>query len=135
MNSVSIAGNLTRDVEMKDGRASFSVAVNRVWAKDGVKQEDVDYIPVVVFGNQAENCQRYLHKGSKVGVEGRLSVHKYEKDGQPRTYTSVVARAVEFLSPKSTGGNTTAPPVSSESECPFVDGMPHDAVRDEEVPF
>jgi len=137
MNVATIVGNLTKDVEYSvDGpRSNFTVAVNRVWVKDGEKQEETDFIPVVVFGKSAENCMKFLRKGSKVGIEGRISVRNYEKDGQKRTYTSIVARYVEFLTPK--GDQQSGARPMGEDESPFVDGTPQDARMpgDEEVPF
>ena len=123
MNHSVITGNLTRDVEKKEGgAASFSVAVNRAWKdSEGVKHEDVDFVPVIVFGSQATNCLKYLHKGSKVGVEGRISVRQYEKEGQKRTYTSIVGKSVEFLSPPKGEGHTqdVAPAPGTTEEVPF----------------
>lgn len=108
MNNVCIVGNLTRDVELQylesgTAKATFTVAVNRVWRdKEGNKREEVDFIPVVVWAAQAENCNSYLHKGDKCSVEGRLNVHQYEDDsGNKRTFTSVVAHRVGFLNSRS----------------------------------
>lgn len=78
LNKAIIIGNLTRDPELKSlpsgiRVASFSVATNRVWKdKNGVKQENVDYHNVVVFGRQAEIVGQYLKKGGSVLVEGRM---------------------------------------------------------------
>jgi len=102
-NKVILVGNLARDPEVrytasKQAVARFSVAVNRQWkGQNGEVQEQVDFIPVVVWGAQAENCERYLAKGRGVLVEGRLSIRSYEKDGQKRSATEVVAQSVQFL--------------------------------------
>ena len=102
-NKVVLVGNLARDPEMRHTASSqavarFAVAVNRSWkGANGELQEQVDFIPVVVWGKQAEHCERYLSKGRAVLVEGRLSVRSYEKDGQKRTATEVVAQSVQFL--------------------------------------
>ena len=108
MNSVCIIGNLTKDVDLQYlesgmAKAQFTVAVNRVWRdKEGKKQESVDFIPIVVWSTQAENCNSYLHKGSKVGVEGRLDVHQYEDgEGNRKSFTSIQAHRVEFLTSRS----------------------------------
>ena len=95
MNNVILIGNLTRDPEYREsgnGVCKFSVAI-----KEG---EQVSYPTVVVFGKQAENCKKYLSKGSKVGVQGRIQTGSYEKNGQKVYTTEVIAFRVEFLSTK-----------------------------------
>ncbi len=101
-NKAIIIGNLARDPEIKytnsgTAVAKMAVAVNRTWMRDGQKQEEVDFIPVVVWDKMAENCEKYLTKGSAVLVEGRISVRSYEKDGQKRYATEIVAQTVQFL--------------------------------------
>lgn len=97
-NKVILMGNLARDPQIrytasKQAVASFAVAVNRSWkGKNGELQESVDFIPVVVWGVQAEHCERYLKKGSPVLVEGRIQVRSYEdKTGQKKWITEVIA--------------------------------------------
>jgi single-strand DNA-binding protein len=100
MNKFLCTGNLTRDVEKRETNngkavANFSIAVARLGG------EDADFFNVVVWGNQAENCAKYLKKGSKVGIVGTLQNRSYEaNDGTKRTITEIVAEQVEFLSPK-----------------------------------
>lgn len=104
LNKVILLGNLARDPELrysvdKRAMARFAVAVNNSWKdRNGELQESVDFIPVVVWGPMAENCERYLKKGSRVLVEGRIQVRSYEaKDGSGKRYaTDVVASAVSF---------------------------------------
>lgn len=109
-NKVILMGNLAKDPQIrytasKQAVASFSVAVNRNWkGKNGELQESVDFIPVVVWGPLAENCERYLSKGRPVLVEGRIQVRSYDdKTGQKRWVTEVVAGDITFL-PSSGGG-------------------------------
>jgi single-strand DNA-binding protein len=100
MNKFLCTGNLTRDVEKRETNngkavANFSIAVARFGG------EDADFFNVTVWGNQAENCAKYLKKGSKVGIVGTLQNRSYEaNDGTKRTITEIVAEQVEFLSPK-----------------------------------
>ncbi|MCF4150741.1 single-stranded DNA-binding protein [Dethiosulfovibrio sp. F2B] len=103
-NKVILMGNLAKDPQIrytasKQAVATFSVAVNRSWkGKNGELQESVDFIPVVVWGAQAENCERYLSKGRPVLVEGRIQVRNYDdKSGQRRWVTEVVANDITFL--------------------------------------
>ncbi|HOU32378.1 MAG TPA: single-stranded DNA-binding protein [Synergistaceae bacterium] len=102
-NKAIIMGNLARDPEVrytasKQAVARITVAVNRRWkGSNGEVQEQVDFIPVSVWGIQAEHCEQYLSKGSGVLVEGRISVRSYEKDGQKRFATEVVAQSIQFI--------------------------------------
>lgn len=100
MNKFLCTGNLTRDVEKRETNngkavANFSIAVSRPFS------DETDFFNVTVWGNQAENCAKYLKKGSKIGIVGSLQNRSYEdKDGIKRTITEIVAESVEFLSPK-----------------------------------
>ena len=144
-NKVILMGNLARDPEIrysvdKRAMARFAVAVNNTWKdKNGELQESVDFIPVVVWGPSAENCERYLKKGSPVLVEGRIQVRSYEaKDGTGKRYsTDVVASGVTFL-----GGNKADAGDRSGGYAPDTrdEDFPMDmsSVRDEsdaDIPF
>ncbi|MBC3899723.1 single-stranded DNA-binding protein [Acetobacterium carbinolicum] len=105
MNKVNLVGRLTRDPEVKNtttGKAvaTFTLAVDRRFKnKDG--QKEADFIPLVVWGKQAEFVGQYLSKGSQIGVSGRLQVRSYDgQDGQRRYVTEVVADEVYFISTK-----------------------------------
>lgn len=97
MNSVVITGNITRDIELKYSSSQtavvrFTVAVSRRRKEDGA-----DFINCVAFGKTAENMDKFLHKGSKVGVKGRLQAGSYMKDEIKINTTDVIADEVEFL--------------------------------------
>ena len=102
MNSVQLLGNLARDPEIrftKTGRAvaMFTVACTRTYVPMGSteQRELTDFIPCVAWGNLAENCGNHLAKGSRVFVQGRISVRSYEtQDGQKRYRTEVVCDLV-----------------------------------------
>lgn len=100
MNSVILIGRTTREVELRyttnqTAVARFSLAVERP-VKDGEKK--ADFPNIIVFGKQAENCEKYLAKGRKVAVQGRLQTGSYEdKDGKRVYTTDVIAERVEFL--------------------------------------
>lgn len=100
MNNVSLIGNLTRDPELRaSGETSvcrFTIAINSGYGD----KKRTDYIPVVAFGKTAETCERYLEKGSKVGVTGRIQTGSYEKDGRKVYTTDIIAAHIEFLSSK-----------------------------------
>lgn len=105
MNKVILTGNLTRDPELReiaDGSSvlKFDIAVNRGF-KDADGNYITDFFNVSVWGDKGVNCGRYLFKGSKVGVVGRLQNRTYkDKEGNNRIVTEVVAEDVEFLTPK-----------------------------------
>lgn len=102
MNNVVLIGRLTRDPELKfipgsgTAVAEFSIAVNRPFAKENDKAK-ADFINIVVFGKRGENCSKYLEKGRLVGIEGRIQIDTYEKEGTKRYMTKIIANNVEFL--------------------------------------
>lgn len=123
-NRVIIVGNLARDPELryttsKRAVARLVVAVNRSWSDpEGRVEERVDFIPVVVWGPQAESCNRYLVKGRAVLVEGRLQVRNFTTSaGDRRSVTEVVADSVQFLG----GRREAAAEVSGPSQGSGVD--------------
>ncbi len=107
INKVILIGNLGADPELKyvqDGTpvASFNVATSERWkGQDGQMKEQTEWHRVVVWRRLAETCNEYLRKGSKVYIEGKLQTRKWQdKDGHDRYTTEVVARDVQFLTPK-----------------------------------
>jgi single-strand DNA-binding protein len=110
LNSVNIMGNLTRDPEIKyvpSGKAvcSLSIANSRVYTKGSEKVTEVSYFDVEVWGVSAENCSKYLAKGSGIIVEGRLRQDRWEKDGKTQSRVRITANAVHFM-PKRQNSNT-----------------------------
>ena len=109
MNKVVLIGRMTKDPELKftpgNGTAvtTFTLAVDRYNTKTG--QNEADFIPVVVWGKQAENTANYMNKGGQVAISGRIQTRSYEaKDGARRYVTEVVADpvgGVQFLGNKS----------------------------------
>lgn len=102
-------GNLTRDPEIKytnSGKSvcNLSVANNRVYTKNGEKVTEVSYFDIEVWGAVAENCAKYLSKGSGIIVEGRLRQDRWEKDGKTQSRVRIAANNIHFL-PKRDGGN------------------------------
>lgn len=96
MNKVILCGNISSDIDLRTTSngtpvAKFSLAVNRI--KDGV-----DFIPIVVWNQQAENTNQFCGKGSKILVEGRMQNREYEKDGFKAHITEVIADRIEYLS-------------------------------------
>lgn len=145
LNKAMIYGNLTRDPELKAlpsgmNVCSFSLATNRVYNdRDGNRQEAVDYHNVVVFGKQAENSAKYLHKGSSTYVEGRLQTRSWDKDGVKQYRTEVVAERVQF-GPKGGGGGASAPATDTgaakkDEKAPATPDYPEEEINPEDIPF
>ena len=116
MNVVTLIGNLATDVDLREvgeGKrvASFLLAIDRM-SKDG----GADFVRVSVWGKQAELCQRYLAKGKRVGLDGRLRSRSWQDpDGSRRSAVEVVAHRVQFLSPRD--GE------EAEAEVPFEEAV------------
>jgi single-strand DNA-binding protein len=102
VNRIVLVGRLAQEPELRYTQtgiavAKFAVAVNRPFLNQQGERE-ADFIDIVVWRNQAENCANYLSKGRLVGVDGRLQIRSYETaDGQRRRVAEVVADRVEFL--------------------------------------
>jgi len=102
MNKIVLIGRLTKDPELKftpgtgTAVATFTLAVDRRFSKDG--QKEADFIPIVVWGKQAESTANYMSKGKLIGINGRIQTRNYDaKDGTKRYVTEVVAEEVQFL--------------------------------------
>lgn len=121
MNKVYLIGNLTRDPEVSETSSGvtfcrFAIAVNRTFVNSEGTRE-TDYFNITVWRTHAENCGRFLHKGSKVAIVGSLQNRTYEdKDGVKRTVTDIVASEVEFLTTGTRGddGESAVRPVKAE---------------------
>ena len=124
LNKIMLIGNLGKDPELNviaDGTpvTKFSLAVNRTYkTSTEERKEETEWFNIVAWRQLAEICERYLHKGSKVYIEGRLTQRKYtDREGVQRTAVEVIANDVQFLSPKE--GDTK----SSEGD-PFLPDFP-----------
>ncbi len=120
LNKIIIMGNLTRNPEIKHTPSnkvvcSFSLANNNIYMKNNEKVDEVSYFDVEVWGIIAENCSKYLTKGSGVIVEGRLKQDRWEKDGKAHSHVKIVADTVRFL-PKRNKNNSGPDSSVSSSE-------------------
>lgn len=111
MNKVMLIGNLTKDPELTTTAngvnfCRFTIAVGRNFTSaDG--EREADFLPIIAWRNQADNCYKYIKKGSKVAVIGSVQTRNYEaSDGTRRYVTEIVAESVEFLNSKSGSGET-----------------------------
>lgn len=135
MNKVIMMGRLTRDAEVRytsDSKAiaNFSIAVDRRFKREG--DPDADFFNCSAFGKTAEFIEKYLHKGSKVVLDGRLQNDSYtNKDGQKVTATKILIDTIEFAESKG-NANGNAPATQQTDADGFAD-IPK--VIEEELPF
>ena len=105
MNQVVLIGRLTKDPQIRYSSqsqmavANFTLAVDRIKGRDD-KDPGADFPDIVAFGKTAEIIEKYVTKGSLIGVNGRLQTRSYEKDGRKVYVTEVIAEWIELLSPK-----------------------------------
>ena len=127
MNKIVIIGRLTRDPELRTTStagipvATFSVAVNRPFVKEG-QQQEVDFIDCVAWRGLGETVAKFMTKGRLVAVSGRLQIRNYEtQDGRKGRAAEVVADEVRFLDGKKDGGTQPNAPdsVALPEELPF----------------
>jgi single-strand DNA-binding protein len=130
-----VIGHLGKDPEMRytpSGRpvTTFTVAVSRSWnTADGERRSETEWFNIVAWGNLAEICKQYLHKGQQVYIEGRLQTRRWEdKEGQKHTNVEVVANEMMMLGDRrdnrkqkqeSDEGEEPSEPVADEDEFPF----------------
>ena len=140
MNKVILIGNLTRDPELSttNGGVSvcrFSLAVTRRFANaDG--EREADFLNIVVWRAQAENCAKFLKKGSKCAVAGRIQTSSYEaQDGSKRYTTDIVADEVEFIASGARGGDGDYAPTEPKREQNTKQTAELQEIEDDSLPF
>ena len=139
MNKVILMGRLTRDPEVRyiqgDNAmaiARYSLAVDRRFKRDG--EPDADFINCVAFGKSGEFAEKYLKKGTKVAVVGRIQTGSYtNKDGQKVYTTDVVVEEQEFAESKNSGSSDNNQSAPANKNTDFMN-IP-DGIDDTELPF
>jgi len=135
LNKIMLIGNLGRDPELNvtsDGTpvTKFSLAVNRTYkSSSGERKEETEWFNIVAWRQLAETCERYLHKGSKVYIEGRLTQRKYtDRDGVQRTSVEVIANDMRMLDSKaaSSGSEVYSAASTGDNNDPFLPEFPED---------
>ena len=136
MNKWIGIGRLVADPEVRYSQgenatciARYRLAVNRKFKREG--EQEADFISCVAFGKNGEFAEKYLHKGMKIAVEGRIQTGSYtNQEGQKVYTTDVVVEAHDFCESKGSGsGSASAPQVDSDGFMNIPDGI------DEELPF
>lgn len=153
INRVSISGNLTRDPELRSTQGgksilTFGVAVNdrRRNPQTGEWEDVPNFVDCVVFGARAEALGKFLSKGSKVAIDGKLRYSSWEKDGQRRSKLEVIVEECEFLSQREAqNGRQQANPSNyasggqqasySASQRPQTGYQRQDVYEDSDIPF
>ena len=139
MNKVILMGRLTRDPEVRYTQgdnamaiARYSLAVDRRFKRDG--EPDADFINCVAFGKAGEFAEKYLKKGTKVAVVGRIQTGSYtNKDGQKVYTTDVVVEEQEFAESKNSGSSDNNQSAPANKNTDFMN-IP-DGIDDSELPF
>ena len=139
MNKVILVGRLTRDPDVRytgEGNsmavARYTLAVDRRFKREG--EPTADFINCVAFGKSAEFVDKYLHKGTKMVVSGRLQTSSYtNKDGQKVYTTDVIIEEQEFAESKSASAGTAASAPTGQKDTSFMN-VPDD-LGSEELPF
>ena len=138
MNKVVLIGNLTRDPELQTTNSGKSVcriglAVQRRFA-NAEGERDADFFNVDVWGVQCENCHKYLKKGSKCAIFGRIQISSYDApDGSKRNSTTIVAEEVEFIN-TNRGDSESSYSAPAESK-PKKQTIELQEIEDDSLPF
>lgn len=128
MNKVIISGRTTADIELKTTPSGTSVASFTVAVDFGYgEKKQTSFLDVVAWQKQVENASRYVHKGDRVIIDGRLQTRVYESNGQKRKVTEIVANEIEFIETKRDAAPNPAPIPNATNLAEIAD--------DDELPF
>lgn len=145
MNKVILIGNLTRDPELQTTNSGvsvcrFSLAVSRRFSNsDG--ERGTDFLNITVWRTLGETCHKYLKKGSKCAVVGRIQVSSYDAaDGSKRYSTDIVADEVEFLNSRASGDGEEGQTYERSYDKPSTNSKPKQTaelqeIEDDSLPF
>jgi single-strand DNA-binding protein len=140
MNRVVLIGNLTKDPELTTTTSGISVcrftlAVSRRYTNSEGERE-ADFIDIVVWRNLADNCHKFLRKGSKAAIVGSLQRRSYDAtDGTKRYVTEVVAEEVEFVGSRVSGDDATGDVRPQDNAKPQGGATELKPIEDDTLPF
>lgn len=138
MNKCILIGNLTKDPDLTTTTSGISVcrftlAVSRRY-QNAEGERETDFINIVVWRNLADNCHRFLRKGSKCAVVGNIQTRSYDAtDGTKRYVTEVVAEEVEFVGAKATGNSDGGLELEERQAKPSTTKL--EPIDDDQLPF
>lgn len=148
INRVVISGNLTRNPELRSTASGlavlgFGVAVNdrRKNPQTNEWEDYPNFIDCTMFGARAESLSRYLAKGTKVAIEGKLRWSQWERDGQKRSKIEVIVDDLEFMSSRGSDSPYSNPANSNNYSAPAAPATPAPVINassspyDEDIPF
>lgn len=141
MNKVILMGRLTRDPEVRYSQgenstaiARFSLAVDRRFKREG--QAEADFFNCTCFGKQGEFVEKYLQKGTKVVLTGRIENDNYEKDGVKHYSVQIMVEEIEFAESKnSASGGTGSTPAQAQGKVDSNGFMNIPTGIEDELPF
>ena len=132
INKVMVTGNLTRDPEMRSTNSgtpvmNFGIAVNdrRRNQQTGEWEDHPNFVDCTMFGTRAESVSRFLSKGSKVAIEGKLHFEQWERDGKKNSKVSIIVNEIEFMSRNDKAEKPVQQPAAQAAG----------SVYDEDIPF
>lgn len=148
INRVVISGNLTRDPDLRSTASGmpvlgFGVAVNdrRKNQQTGEWEDYPNFIDCTMFGARAQSASRFLSKGSKVAIEGKLRWSQWERDGQKRSKIEVIVDEIEFMTSRNDGAPRAAAPMAAPmaqapmAAAPMAAPVVDASVYDDDIPF
>lgn len=148
INRVVISGNLTRDPDLRSTASGmpvlgFGVAVNdrRKNQQTGEWEDYPNFIDCTMFGAHAQSVSRFLSKGSKVAIEGKLRWSQWERDGQKRSKIEVIVDEIEFMTSRNDGAPRAAAPMAAPmaqapmAAAPMAAPVVDASVYDDDIPF
>lgn len=136
MNKVILKGRLSKDVDLRTTTTGKNVATTNIAVNRYGKDAGADFIPLVVWGDRAENFAKYLSKGREVLVEGKIQIRSYEgKDGGKRYATEVIVDNFEFCGSRDDGGNNSQQSQQSHESGGGYFGAPGFSAADNDIPF
>ena len=149
INRVVISGNLTRDPDLRSTASGmpvlgFGVAVNdrRKNQQTGEWEDYPNFIDCTMFGALAQSVSRFLSKGSKVAIEGKLRWSQWERDGQKRSKIEVIVDEIEFMTSRNDGAPRAAAPMAAApmaapmpAAAPMAAPVVDASVYDDDIPF
>lgn len=140
MNKTILIGNLTRDPELTTTSSGipvckFGLAVNRPFMNKQSGERDVDFFNITVWRQMGENCHKYLRKGNKACVVGRIETRTYEQDGVKKYAFDIIADEVEFLTSPGQSGDGFSGDSLSAAAPGKVKVSELKPLEDEDLPF
>lgn len=140
-NQLICIGNLTKEPELRylpSGSAVFNNTVatsHKYKTQSGEQKDETAFIDFVIFGKGAEIANQYLHKGSKVFLEGRLKQESWEKEGQKHTKLVLQVETMKMLDGKKDGDSTQQKPQSRQPQQVQQNYVPEYEINEENIPF